>query len=256
MFSDNVFYRFFFLLKISSLDFFFAENFLRRFFDESFFVLPTILLLDFCSSPREFWWTTVTMHFPWNMVKNSTTSVPPAPQSSWNRRIAPKAESCVSGSSIWRVRCTWVVFPKHKWIRAFLHAFWTGASEISRWTSGWWIWTTLSTSTPHQPVQWLLCIRLLENLSTCTVFAKINAHPEISAHQKQWFFQGGSTQNRWLLVGDFPKGGVHKTDSFWWVILQRGEYTKPMGCDGWFFKGGSTQNRWILVDFGNFFYCF
>ena len=65
-----------------------------------------------------------------------------------------------------------------------------------------------------------------------TVFAEINAHPEISAHQKQWFFKGGSTQNRWALMGDFSKGGVHKTDEFWWVIFQRGEYTKPMDSDG------------------------
>ena len=52
---------------------------------------------------------------------------------------------------------------------------------------------------------------------------------------------------------------VHKTDGFWWVIFQRGEYTKPMafdgqhfqrgeytkpmGFDGWFFKGGNTQNQ-------------
>ena len=70
-----------------------------------------------------------------------------------------------------------------------------------------------------------------------TVFAEINAH------QKQWFFKGGSTQNRWALMGDFSKGRVHKTDgngwffkggSFWWMILQRGEYTKPMGF-GMFF---------------------
>ena len=72
-----------------------------------------------------------------------------------------------------------------------------------------------------------------------TVFA------EISAHQKQWFFKGGSTQNRLVVMGDFSKGGVHKTDWLWWVIFQRGEYTKPIGCDGWFFKGGSTQNRWV-----------
>ena len=65
-----------------------------------------------------------------------------------------------------------------------------------------------------------------------TVFAKINAHPEISAHQKQWFFKGGSTQNQWVLRDDFSKGGVHKTDGFWWVIFQKGEYTKPMGFDG------------------------
>ena len=34
-----------------------------------------------------------------------------------------------------------------------------------------------------------------------TVFAEINAHPEINAHQKQWVFKGGSTQNRWLVMG-------------------------------------------------------
>ena len=61
----------------------------------------------------------------------------------------------------------------------------------------------------------------------CTVFAEISAHPEINAHQKQWFFKGGSTQNRWALMGGFSKGGLHETD-------------------GWFFKGGSTQNRWVL----------
>ena len=33
-----------------------------------------------------------------------------------------------------------------------------------------------------------------------------------------WFFKGGSTQNRWLLMGDFSKGGVHKTNGFWWVL--------------------------------------
>ena len=33
-------------------------------------------------------------------------------------------------------------------------------------------------------------------------------------------------------MGDFSKGGVHKTDGFWRVIFQRGEYTKPMGFDG------------------------
>ena len=73
-----------------------------------------------------------------------------------------------------------------------------------------------------------------------TVFAEINAHPEISAHQKQWFFKGGSTQNQWVLMDDFSKGGVHKTDGFLWVVFQRGEYTKPMGFEG----------------FWNFFYWF
>ena len=67
-----------------------------------------------------------------------------------------------------------------------------------------------------------------------------------------WFFKGGSTQNRWLLMGDFPKGGVHETDSFWWVIFQRGEYTKPMGLMGDFSKGGvhKTDGFWEC------FYCF
>ena len=48
-------------------------------------------------------------------------------------------------------------------------------------------------------------------------------------------------------MGDFSKGGVHKTDELWWVSFQRGEYMKPMAFDGWFFKGGSTQNRWALM---------
>ena len=47
-----------------------------------------------------------------------------------------------------------------------------------------------------------------------------------------WFFKGGSTQNRWVLMDDFSQGGVHQTDGFWWVIFHRGEYTKPKG----FFK--------------------
>ena len=83
-----------------------------------------------------------------------------------------------------------------------------------------------------------------------TVFAEINAHPEISAHQKQWFFKGGSTWNRWGLMDDFSKEGVHKTDGFWWVIFQRGEYTKPMGFDGWFFKRGGvhkTDELWWMI---------
>ena len=33
-------------------------------------------------------------------------------------------------------------------------------------------------------------------------------------------------------MGDFSKGGVHETDSFWGMIFQRGEYTKPMAFDG------------------------
>ena len=46
------------------------------------------------------------------------------------------------------------------------------------------------------------------------------------------FFKGESTQNRWVLMDDFSKGGVHETDGFWWVIFQRGEYTKSMAFDG------------------------
>ena len=77
-------------------------------------------------------------------------------------------------------------------------------------------------------------IHIIPRNTLYTVFAEINAHPEISAHQKQWFFTGGSTQNRRVLVGDFSKGGstqnrrvllgnfskggVHKTDGFWWVL--------------------------------------
>ena len=83
-----------------------------------------------------------------------------------------------------------------------------------------------------------LCYQFVRHQFQYTVFAEINARPEISAHQKQWFFKGGTTQNQWLLMGDFSKGGVHKTNGFWWVIFQRGEYTKPMAFDGWFFKGG------------------
>ena len=33
-------------------------------------------------------------------------------------------------------------------------------------------------------------------------------------------------------MGDFSKGGVHKTNELWGVIFQRGEYTKPMVFDG------------------------
>ena len=53
------------------------------------------------------------------------------------------------------------------------------------------------------------------------LFAEINAHPEVSIHQK--------------------------------LIFQRGEYTKPMGFDGWFFEGGSTQNWWALMSSGVLF---
>ena len=70
-----------------------------------------------------------------------------------------------------------------------------------------------------------------ENTEFHTIFAEISAHPEISAHQTQWFFKGGSTQNRWALKGDFSKGGVHETDGFWLMIFQReGECIKPMAA--------------------------
>ena len=45
-----------------------------------------------------------------------------------------------------------------------------------------------------------------------TVFAEINAH------QNQWVFKGGSKQNRWVMMEDFSKGGVHKTDGSWWFL--------------------------------------
>ena len=79
--------------------------------------------------------------------------------------------------------------------------------------------------------------KFLHNCIMITILAEINAHPEIIAHQKQWFFKGGSTWNRWALMGDFSKGGVHETDGVPGWFFQRGEYTKPMGS-------------------GMFFYCF
>ena len=54
-----------------------------------------------------------------------------------------------------------------------------------------------------------------------------NKHPP-----KTVIFKGGSTQNRWALLGDFSEGGVHKTDGLCWMISQRGEYIKPMAFDG------------------------
>ena len=34
-------------------------------------------------------------------------------------------------------------------------------------------------------------------------------------------------------MGDFLKGGVHKTDGFWWVIFKEGGgYIKPMAFNG------------------------
>ena len=60
------------------------------------------------------------------------------------------------------------------------------------------------------------------------------------------FSKGGVHKTDGGMMGDFSKGGVHKTDGMWWVIFQRGEYIKPMAFDGSFFKGGSTQNWWVL----------
>ena len=92
----------------------------------------------------------------------------------------------------------------------------------------------------------ILCFSTRQSESlTYTVLSQINAHPEINAIRNKrppktvifqrgeytkpmafngWFFKGGSTQNRWALMGDFSKGGVHKIDGFSWVIFQRGKY--------------------------------
>ena len=62
-----------------------------------------------------------------------------------------------------------------------------------------------------------LAIAALEKvpyLPKINAHSEINDHPEISAHQKTAIFKGGSTQNRWVVMGDFSKGGVHKTDGF------------------------------------------
>ena len=67
-----------------------------------------------------------------------------------------------------------------------------------------------------------------------TVFAEINAHPEISPHQKQWF----------------SKGGLHKTDGFHGWFFKGGSTWNRLVFDGGFFKGGSTWNRWgVMGDF-------
>ena len=68
------------------------------------------------------------------------------------------------------------------------------------------------------------------------------------------FLKGGGVQKTdGLLMGDFSKGGVHKTDG-----LLMGDFLKGGGStenrwafDGWFFKGGSTQNRWAFGGFWN-----
>ena len=78
---------------------------------------------------------------------------------------------------------------------------------------------------------------------TNTVFAEINAHPEISTHQKQSFFKGGSTQNRWLLVGDFSKGGVHKTDGYWLGLDEKTSNTFVKSNRSNKFTDFATHNR-------------
>ena len=56
-----------------------------------------------------------------------------------------------------------------------------------------------------------------------------------------WFFQGGSTQNRWVLMGDFSKGGVHKTER---VLM------------GDFSKGGVHRTKKFLRVLDSLSYCF
>ena len=106
----------------------------------------------------------------------------------------------------------------------------------------------------------------------------------------EWFFKGGSTQNRWVLMGDFQTGGgstqnrwvlrgdfqrggglhktdgssevifkregeVPKTDRFWWVIFQRGGGVPKTDGSWWviFQRGGGvpkTDRSWCV--FGMF----
>ena len=40
-------------------------------------------------------------------------------------------------------------------------------------------------------------------------------------------FKGGSTQNRWVVMGDFLKGGVHETDGFWKFVLLFQKIKRP-----------------------------
>ena len=76
-----------------------------------------------------------------------------------------------------------------------------------------------------------------------TIFA------EISAHQKQSFFQGGSTQNQWALMGDFSKGGVHKTDRSWWVLEKNLSLLKIKRPGRLFRQTRWIQNRFLLWSF-------
>ena len=86
-----------------------------------------------------------------------------------------------------------------------------------------------------------------------TVFTETNLHPEISAHQKTVIFQRGEYTKPMAFDGWFSKGGVHKTDGFWWVIFKGGSTQNQWAFDGWFSKGGSTQNRWAFDGFWNVF---
>ena len=48
---------------------------------------------------------------------------------------------------------------------------------------------------------------------------KYTPTPTRAPSKKQWFFKGGSTQNQWVSMDDFSKGGgVHKTDGFEWMM--------------------------------------
>ena len=113
---------------------------------------------------------------------------------------------------------------------------------------------------PSPPLQWCEKWRGKSTAinNKITYFAEINAHPdEISAHQKQWFFKGGSTQNRWVWMDDFSKGG--STQNRWLLMgdfSKGGEYTKPMGFDEWFIKGGGVHKTngfwWVIFQKGEY----
>ena len=163
-----------------------------------------------------------------------------SPETAFSGRVVAKSASVASGKhpARWTVfRCVPVV--NYSWILVLSEESLKRKIERKKHNQVWTEkhgfssrWSGYCTKTNHEGY---------------TVFTEINAHHETSAHPKPWVFKGGSTQNRWALVGEFSKGGVHKTDGLWWVIFQRGEYTKPMGFDGWVLKGGSTQNRWGLM---------
>ena len=60
-----------------------------------------------------------------------------------------------------------------------------------------------------------------------TVFAEINAHSKKASTKNSDFSKGGvhKTDGFWWMI--FQRGEVHKTNGLRWVIFQRGEYTKP-----------------------------